>query len=230
MKIAVCLVSGGMDSCVCAAIAHNQGYQLAFLHANYGQRTEAKELQAFHALADHYQAAHRLVIDMTCFNQIGGSSLLSQSQDNIPTAPITAAAPSTHIPSTYVPFRNGLLLSIATSWAEVLGAEALYFGAVEQDSSGYPDCRISFIRAFESAINQGTKPSTHITIESPLVSLSKTQIVQKAQSLNAPLHLTWSCYQDNTLSCGQCESCQLRLKGFSGAGLKDPIAYHVLNI
>jgi len=217
--IAVCLVSGGMDSCVCTAIAV-QNYRLAFMHANYGQRTEVRELQAFHALADHYGALARLVIDFTHLKAIGGTSLIEGG----PPVP-TGTAPGHAIPSTYVPFRNGLLLSTAAAWGEVLGASAIFFGAVEADSSGYPDCRESFIAAMSEAINQGTKPETNLHIRAPLVRLSKAQIVARGRELSAPLHLTWSCYTQDDRACGKCESCQLRLKGFAEAGLSDPIPY-----
>jgi 7-cyano-7-deazaguanine synthase len=216
--IAVCLVSGGMDSAVCAAIAARD-HTVAFLHANYGQRTEPKELAAFHALADHYQAAGRLVVDFEHLKVIGGTSLLRDG----PAVP--TGAPGGGIPSTYVPFRNGLLLSTAAAWAEVLGATKIFFGAVEQDSSGYPDCRESFIAAMSVAINEGTKPDTRLSIEAPLVRLSKGQIVRKGAELGVPFALTWSCYTGNERACGHCESCHLRLKGFAEAGLADPIPY-----
>lgn len=219
MSVAVCLVSGGMDSAVCAAIA-SQKHRVAFLHANYGQRTEQKELAAFHALCDHYSAAARLVVDFAHLKAIGGTSLLSDGP-SVPTqAPIAG-----QIPSTYVPFRNGLLLSVAGAWAEVLSAEAIYFGAVEQDSSGYPDCRVEFIQAMQGAIRAGTKPGNPVVIEAPLVSLQKAQIVARGAALKVPFQLTWSCYQANDEACGECESCHLRLKGFSAAGLVDPIPY-----
>lgn len=219
MSVAVCLVSGGMDSAVCAALAAQQ-HRVAFLHANYGQRTQAKELACFHQLADHYGAAARLVVDFEHLKAIGGTSLLQNGPD------VPSQAPQAgQIPSTYVPFRNGLLLSVAAAWAEVLQASAIYFGAVEQDSSGYPDCRVEFIAAMAQAINLGTKPSTTLTIEAPLVALSKGAIVKRGAAINVPFHLTWSCYQGNDQACGVCESCHLRLKGFAEAGLVDPIPY-----
>ncbi len=217
--LAVCLVSGGMDSAVCAGIAAVD-YEVAFLHANYGQRTETRELTAFHALADHYKARARLVVDFAHLKAIGGTSLLS----NGPSVPVDGA-PGAQIPSTYVPFRNGLLLSVAAAWAEVLGATRIFFGAVEQDSSGYPDCRVEFIRAMTTAIQAGTKPETNIVIEAPLVALSKGEIVRSGQHLNVPFALTWSCYTENDRACGRCESCHLRLKGFAEAGTRDPIPY-----
>ncbi len=217
--VAVCLVSGGMDSCVSAAIAARD-HRLAFLHCNYGQRTEARELIAFHALADHYQAVTRLVVDFAHLKAIGGTSLITGG----PEVPLDQE-PGRAIPSTYVPFRNGLLLSTAAAWAEVLGASAIFFGAVEADSSGYPDCREGFIQAMSEAIRQGTKPDTDLHIVAPLVRMSKGQIVRRGVELNAPLALTWSCYVSGDLACGRCESCRLRLKGFAEAGITDPTPY-----
>jgi 7-cyano-7-deazaguanine synthase len=217
-RVAVCLVSGGMDSAVCAAIAARD-YTPAFLHCNYGQRTEARELQAFHALADHYEAKGRLVVDFAHLKIIGGTSLVDGGAD------VPKGAPGAGIPSTYVPFRNGLLLSTAAAWGEVLGAQKIFFGAVEQDSSGYPDCRESFIAAMSRAIAEGTRPDTHLEIEAPLVRLSKGAIVQRGLELSVPFELTWSCYTGNDRACGECESCHLRLKGFAEAGARDPIPY-----
>ncbi len=226
-ELAIILVSGGMDSCVTAAIA-NEKYRLAFLHVNYGQRTEARELQAFNEIADFYKAEKRLSVSIEHLKVIGGSAL---TDTNIPVPesdPLQTpnSEPRTpNIPSTYVPFRNAHLLSIATSWAEVIGAARILIGAVEEDSSGYPDCREVFYRAFNQVIMMGTKPETRITIETPLIHLKKSQIVKKGHELGAPLRLTWSCYQNSERACGKCESCALRLKGFSEAGVKDPIAY-----
>jgi 7-cyano-7-deazaguanine synthase len=236
IELAIILVSGGMDSCVAAAIA-NEKYRLAFLHVNYGQRTEARELQAFNEIADHYQTEKRLTVSIEHLKVIGGSAL---TDTNIPIpesgAPHSAIPesssshsairnPKSEIPTTYVPFRNAHLLSIATSWAEVIGATKIFIGAVEEDSSGYPDCREVFYRAFNQVIMMGTKPETRITIETPLIHLKKSQIVKKGIELAAPLNLTWSCYQNSERACGRCESCTLRLKGFTEAGVKDPIAY-----
>ncbi|MEK6700233.1 MAG: 7-cyano-7-deazaguanine synthase QueC [Nitrospirota bacterium] len=224
--LAVVLVSGGMDSCVTAAIA-NQEYRLAFLHVNYGQRTEARELRAFNEIADFYRAEKRLTVSIEHLKVIGGSAL---TDTNIP-IPETGAPQSTirnpqsAIPTTYVPFRNAHLLSIATSWAEVIGATKIFIGAVEEDSSGYPDCREKFYRAFNKAIEMGTKPETRIEIVTPLIHMKKSEIVKKGAELGAPLRLTWSCYQASEKACGRCESCALRLKGFNEAGVKDPIPY-----
>lgn len=216
---AVVLVSGGLDSCVTAAIAAKE-CELAFLHLNYGQRTEKRELQAFHDLADHFDVKERLVVDATYFSQIGGSSLTDRSME-VGAADLDSEA----IPSSYVPFRNANILAMATSWAEVIGAQRIYIGAVEEDSSGYPDCRSGFFEDFNRAINSGTRPETQIAILTPVIQMNKAQIVQKGIELDAPLHLTWSCYQNEDRACGLCDSCALRLRGFEQAGHKDPIPY-----
>ncbi len=217
---AVVLMSGGMDSALCAGIAAEQGYEIAGLHLNYGQLTEARELQAFNQLCDYYNAIDRLVVDVKYFSQIGGSSLTDNS---IPVPP--ASFDKSNVPNTYVPFRNANILCIAASWAEVIEAGALFIGAVEDDSSGYPDCRASFFEAMQQVINLGTKPSTNIKIVTPIINFSKMQIVQKSMELNVPLQLTWSCYKNEDKACGECESCKLRLKGFSLSGYRDPIEY-----
>ncbi len=219
-NLSIVLVSGGMDSCVTAAIA-NKGYEMAFLHVNYGQRTEERELEAFNDIADYYKVKKRLVADIRYLKEIGGSSLTDQRME---IEQLKQPDPA-KIPSTYVPFRNTHILSIATSWAEVIGAEKIFIGAVEQDSSGYPDCRPVYFRAFNELIKEGTKPDTSILIETPLINLRKKDIVRKGIELKAPLHLTWSCYKSNTGACGRCESCVLRLKGFKEAGVEDPINY-----
>lgn len=219
---AIILVSGGMDSCVTAAIAHAQNTDLAFLHISYGQRTEARERRAFNDIADHYDVEKRLDISIEHLAKIGGSSL---TDENI--AVTEANLLSTEIPTSYVPFRNANMLAIATSWAEVIGANAIYIGAVAEDSSGYPDCRPEFYVAFQQTINTGTKPETHIEIRTPIIHLSKAEIVKKGIELDAPMHLTWSCYRGEVLACGTCDSCALRLRGFEQAGITDPIAYSV---
>jgi len=219
MELAVVLASGGMDSCVTTAIAR-RSYRLALLHINYGQRTERRELRAFNDIADHYHAEHRLVISMEHLAKIGGSSLTDSS---IPVSPANLQARG--IPTSYVPFRNANLLSSAVSWAEILGAGALYMGAVEEDSSGYPDCRQAFFDAFEAVIAAGTKPSTSIKIITPVIGLTKKDIVLKGAELHAPFHVTWSCYQREDIACGVCDSCALRLRGFQQAGLPDPLPY-----
>jgi len=224
--LAVVLVSGGMDSCVTAAIA-NEKYRSAFLHVNYGQRTEARELLAFNQIADFYAAEKLLTVSLEHLKVIGGSSLTDESVP-IPCIGSPQSAienPKSAIPSTYVPFRNAHLLSIATSWAEVIGARKIFIGAVEEDSSGYPDCRETFYQAFNKVIELGTKPETRVEIITPLIHMRKSEIVKKGMELGAPFQMTWSCYQNSEKACGRCESCGLRLKGFREAGVKDPIPY-----
>lgn len=218
-EYAVVAVSGGMDSCVTAAIA-NQYYNLAFAHINYGQRTEKRELKAFNDIADYFKVKERLVIDYTHLSKIGGSSLTDKS-----ISISKADLENKTIPTSYVPFRNANILSACVSWAEVLKAKAIFIGAVYEDSSGYPDCRPDFFSAFEKMIDLGTKPETKIKIETPIVHLSKSEIVKKGIELSAPLHLTWSCYQNEEKACGVCDSCALRLRGFQLAGVEDPISY-----
>ena len=219
-KLAICLVSGGMDSCVTAAIANEENGALGFLHVSYGQRTEARERQAFEDLADHYHVAKRLAVAIEHLKLVGGSSLTDQS------IPVSAAnLASLEIPTSYVPFRNSHLLSIATSWAEVIGAARIYIGAVAEDSSGYPDCRPEFYEAFQRVIDLGTKPETSIDIVTPIIHLRKSEIVKRGIELRAPLHLTWSCYQSEDRACGRCDSCALRLRAFAEAGVRDPIPY-----
>jgi 7-cyano-7-deazaguanine synthase len=224
--LAVVLVSGGMDSCVTTAIA-SRSFSLALLHVNYGQRTEERELRAFHAIADHYQAMRRLVVSIEHLKVIGGSSLTDHRMP-VPEVDGSRSAttnPQCAIPSTYVPFRNAHLLAIATSWSEVIGARKIFMGAVEEDSSGYPDCREVFYQAFNRVIETGTKPETRVEIVTPLIHLKKSEIVKKGVELEAPFHLTWSCYQNSERACGRCESCMLRLKGFREAAMQDPISY-----
>jgi 7-cyano-7-deazaguanine synthase len=225
-KLAIVLVSGGMDSCVTAAIA-GLDYRLAFLHVNYGQRTEARELRSFNEIADFYKAEKRLSVSLEHLKVIGGSSLTDTSIPIPDTTTPHSALRTSHsaVPTTYVPFRNAHLLSIAVSWAEVIGATKIFIGAVEEDSSGYPDCRETFYQAFNKVIEMGTKPETRVEIVTPLIHMKKSQIVTKGGELGAPLNLTWSCYQNSEQACGRCESCALRLKGFREAGVKDPIPY-----
>jgi 7-cyano-7-deazaguanine synthase len=219
---AVVLLSGGMDSCVTAAIA-NQSHQLALLHASYGQRTEARERRAFQEIADFYGAKDRLMIRLDSFAQIGGSALTDR-KIAVPESNDSAAHRS-EIPITYVPFRNAHFLSAAVSWAEVIGANAIFVGAVAEDSSGYPDCRPEYYRAFAELVRQGTRPETHIEIATPVIALRKSEIIRRGLELGAPLNLTWSCYQFEDEACGTCDSCRLRLRAFAEAGLSDPIAY-----
>jgi 7-cyano-7-deazaguanine synthase len=219
-SLAVCLVSGGMDSCVTAAIANNENDELAFLHVSYGQRTESRERESFERIADHYRVKARLVVSLEQLAKIGGSSLT-----DINIAVATPNLATQGIPLSYVPFRNAHLLSAAVSWSEVIGANRIYIGAVEEDSSGYPDCRPVFYDAFQRAIDLGTRPETHIQIHTPVINLKKSQIVQRGIALNAPLELTWSCYQESERACGNCDSCALRLRAFREAGVPDPIPY-----
>ena len=219
-QLAICLVSGGMDSCVTAAIANEENDELAFLHVSYGQRTEQRERAAFEALADHYNVKSRLVISLEHLAKIGGSSL---TDDRIAVTAANLTAPG--IPSSYVPFRNAHLLSAAVSWGEVINATAIYIGAVAEDSSGYPDCRPEFYDAFQNVLDIGTKPETRITVETPVIAMRKSEIVQRGLELGAPLHLTWSCYKESESACGNCDSCALRLRAFREAGVADPIPY-----
>lgn len=223
LKKSVVLLSGGLDSAVTTAVATAAG-RVAFMHVNYGQRTEARELKAFNAIANHYGAKERLVVDLGFLRDIGRSALTDETiavPKGLPKTTVRALI----VPVTYVPFRNAVLLSIAVSWAETIGASAVYIGAVEEDSSGYPDCRREFIEGFNGVVQLGTKPETRIKIKAPLIKLKKSAIVKKGIKLKAPLHLTWSCYTDSLLACGECESCLLRLRGFKEAGVKDPISY-----
>ena len=218
-QLAVVCVSGGMDSAVTAALAARE-HRLAFLHANYGQRTEAKELACFHALADHLGAGLRLVVDFSDLRQIGGSSLTDAA------IPVREGEPVDGVvPSSYVPFRNAHLLAAAVSWGEVIGARAIFVGAVWEDSSGYPDCRPEFYRAFEEAVRLGTRPETSLHIVTPVISMAKAEIVRQGLALGVPFAKTWSCYQAEEAACGTCESCRLRLRGFREAGATDPISY-----
>lgn len=217
---AIVLVSGGMDSCVTAAIASEECDELSFLHVSYGQRTEERERRAFNDIADQYRVEKRLDVSIGHLAMIGGSSLTDEQ-----IAVSEANLDSKEIPTSYVPFRNANMLAIAVSWAEVIGANAIYIGAVAEDSSGYPDCRPEFYDAFQKTIDAGTKPYTRIEIRTPIIHLSKSEIVKKGTELNAPLHLTWSCYRNEDAACGTCDSCALRLRGFERAGVEDPIAY-----
>ncbi len=217
--LAVVCVSGGMDSAVTAALAAGE-HRTAFLHADYGQRTEAKERACFEALADAFAAEARLVVDFPALRQIGGSSLTDAR------IPVREGEPAPGvIPTSYVPFRNAHLLAAAVSWAEVIGAGFVYIGAVWEDSSGYPDCRPEFYRAYQEAVRLGTRPATSIRIVTPVIGLSKAEIVRTGLRLKVPFEKTWSCYQAVERACGRCESCRLRLSGFRGAQAPDPIPY-----
>jgi 7-cyano-7-deazaguanine synthase len=217
LNLGIVLTSGGLDSCVTAAIAASE-VELAFLHLNYRQRTEARELGAFYALADHFQVEKRLVVDVAYMHQIGGSSLVDTN------IAVAREENDDRLPNTYVPFRNANLLGIAVAWAEVIGATSIYIGAHEEEST-YPDCRNEFFKAYERMIAVGTGPHTHIRLQTPLIELDKSAIIRQGLTLAAPLHLTWSCYQNEQVACGRCTSCRLRLQGFRRNGVEDPIPY-----
>lgn len=221
--LAVVLASGGLDSCVTTAIA-SQTHALAMLHVNYGQRTEKRELRSFNDICDYYSVlpSRRLIVNIEHLKQIGGSSLTDNS---IPVS--SADLHNKNIPSSYVPFRNANILAMAVSWAETIKAEKIYIGAVQEDSSGYPDCRSDFFEAYNQMIRLGTKPGSGIEIITPIIHLQKSEIVREGLHLNAPLSLTWSCYQSEDEACGVCDSCALRLRGFQSAGIEDPILYRV---
>jgi len=219
MKKAVCIISGGMDSALSAKIAQKEGYSIIALHFNYGQRTEKKELNSFRKITKKLQCIESYEIDLDFFKQIGASALIDSSLD-VPTAGIDEG-----VPITYVPFRNGIFISIATALAEKHEAEALFIGVVEEDSSGYPDCRDTYIKSMENSINLGTRDETKLEIKMPLVHMQKSEIVVKSLELNVPLEDTWSCYKNEEQACGICDSCRLRLNGFKKAGVVDPIQY-----
>lgn len=224
---AVVLLSGGMDSCVSTAIArerHGAG-NLRLLHAGYGQRTERRERRAFEEIADFYGVRERLLVQLDHFRAIGGSAL---TDEKIAVPENELGAPGPHgsaIPVTYVPFRNAHFLSVAVSWAEAIGAGAIYIGAVAEDSSGYPDCRPEYYKAFQELVRVGTRPETQIEMVTPVITMKKREIIRRGLELGAPLDLTWSCYQDEELGCGACDSCLLRLRAFAEAGATDPIPY-----
>jgi 7-cyano-7-deazaguanine synthase len=224
---AVVLLSGGMDSCVCTAIARERhgASNIALLHVSYGQRTESREARAFREIADFYGVTRRLMVRLDHFRAIGGSAL---TDDSIAVPENELAAPelqNSDIPVTYVPFRNAHFLSVGVSWAEAIGARAIYIGAVAEDSSGYPDCRPEYYGVFQELIRVGTRPETQIEIVTPVIRLKKSEIIRKGSELDAPLQLTWSCYQNEEAACGVCDSCLLRLRAFSEAAVADPIPY-----
>jgi 7-cyano-7-deazaguanine synthase len=226
--IAVIAVSGGLDSCVTAAIA-KQEFELAFAHFNYRQRTEKRELKAFNDLADFFNVDKKLIVDISHLSEIGGSSLTDKNIE------VTKAdlnnkrylPAGRQVPTSYVPFRNANILAACVSWAEVLKAKAVFIGAVQEDSSGYPDCRADFFSAFEKMVQLGTKPSTCLEIKTPIINLTKKEIIKLGMELKAPFHLTWSCYKSEDKACGVCDSCALRLQGFKQAGFEDNILYDV---
>lgn len=222
---AVILLSGGMDSCVTAAIARERhgASGIALVHASYGQRTERRERRAFDAIADFYGVRERLAIHLDHFRQIGGSAL-TDARITVPESELGVTQPTAAaIPVTYVPFRNAHFLSVAVSWAEALGARAVYIGAVAEDSSGYPDCRPEYYQVFQELVRVGTRPDSQIKIVTPVIGMKKNEIVRRGIELGAPLHLTWSCYQFEDVACGVCDSCRLRARAFDEAGQSDPI-------
>jgi len=224
---AVVLLSGGMDSCVCTAVARERhgASNIALLHASYGQRTEGRERRAFDDIANFYGVRERLAVQLEHFRAIGGSALTDESI-SVPENELGAPGPrGSAIPVTYVPFRNAHFLSVAVSWAEAIGAGAIYIGAVAEDSSGYPDCRPEYYRVFQELSRTGTRPETQIEIVTPVITLKKSEIIRRGMELGAPLGLTWSCYQAEETACGVCDSCLLRLRAFAEAGVADPIPY-----
>lgn len=221
MKKAVCIISGGMDSAVAAKTAKDEGYELVAVHFNYGQRTEDKELEAFRAVSEALSAGQKYEIDLPFFKSVGGSALTDKS------IAVPIGGIEDGVPVTYVPFRNGIFLSIATAIAEKEGATAIVIGAVEEDSSGYPDCTEGFLSSFEKTANEGTKKDTVIEIFAPLLHKRKKEIVLEGIKRDIDLSLTWSCYQNEHIACGVCDSCRLRLKGFEEAGVEDKISYKV---
>ncbi|MGR3292393.1 MAG: 7-cyano-7-deazaguanine synthase QueC [Candidatus Scalindua sp.] len=219
-NLAVVLLSGGLDSCVTMAIAR-ENHNIAMLHVGYGQRTQTREYNSFRSIARFYNIpeTRTLAIELDFLRKIGGSSLTDHNM------PVDKDNTDAGIPTSYVPFRNTHLLSIAVSWAEAIKADSIYIGAVQQDSPDYPDCRAEYYEAYNKLVEVGTKPSTNIKVITPLLNMSKSEIVKKGIELAAPLQLTWSCYERNDKACGCCQSCRLRLKAFEEAGVKDKIHY-----
>ncbi|MDH4943913.1 7-cyano-7-deazaguanine synthase QueC [Sulfurimonas sp. C5] len=219
LKKAVCIMSGGMDSTLAAYMMKKEGFEIVGVHFNYDQRTQTKELECFEAICKKLDVKEKYVLDLDFFAKLGASALTDKNIE-VPTSGIEEG-----VPVTYVPFRNGIFLSMAAAIAEKEGASVIAIGVVEEDSSGYPDCRENYIEAMQKAINLGTKDETNIEIRMPLVHLKKSEIVQEAVKLDVALELTWSCYKSEDAACGVCDSCRLRLNGFEQAGVKDPIKY-----
>ncbi|MDF1883789.1 7-cyano-7-deazaguanine synthase QueC [Sulfurimonas sp. SAG-AH-194-C21] len=219
IKKAVCIMSGGMDSTLSAQMMKNDGFEVIAVHFNYGQRTQTKEQECFDSICKHMNISKHYSLDLDFFKHLGASALTDTSLD-IPVSGVEEG-----VPITYVPFRNGIFLSMAAAIAEKEGAELISIGVVQEDSSGYPDCRETYIKAMQNAINLGTKDETNIKIHMPLVHLLKSEIVTKSLELQSPLSLTWSCYKNEDKACGVCDSCRLRLNGFLKAGVVDPITY-----
>lgn len=223
MKKAVCIISGGMDSTLCAYMAKSQGYEIIALHFDYNQRTMKKERECFEKICKDLGVAQALILDVSFIAKIGANALTDRNLQ------IPKNSLGDEIPTTYVPYRNGIFLSIAASLAEKEGAEAIFIGVIEADGSGYPDCTSEFVDKISSAINQGTATKIKISIKTPLLNLDKSQIVQKAMELKVPLELTWSCYESEDEACGECDSCLLRLRGFKKANISDMIKYRIKN-
>lgn len=218
-KKAVCIMSGGMDSTLAAYMMRDEGYEIIGLHFNYAQRTQRKELEAFNDICKELNVKDPYIVNLDFFSDLGASALTDKSID-VPTSGVEEG-----VPVTYVPFRNGIFISLATAIAEKEGAEVISIGVVEEDSSGYPDCREAYIASMQESINLGTKDETKLEIKMPLVHLKKSQIVKEAIQRKVALELTWSCYQSEEKACGVCDSCRLRLQGFKAAGVTDPIVY-----
>lgn len=221
MNKAIVLVSGGMDSLVTAAIAKKESDEIYYLHLNYGQKTEDREMRSFRKMCKFFNPKDIFVVNISYLKDIGSSSLTDGNME------IKDFDGSGEVPTSYVPFRNAHLITIATSWAEVIGVNRIYIGAVEEDSSGYPDCRECFYQAMEKAVDLGTKDETKIKIITPIIHKKKSEIIKLGVKLGAPLELSWSCYKNNDIACGKCDSCVLRINAFKKAGMKDPIPYEI---
>lgn len=223
-KKAICLISGGLDSCVSAATARDMGFDLLGLHICYGQKTMNREKKSFFDLLNHFEIKEYKIVKVPHFSDFGGSALLNNSNMIIDKEMVKEG----QVPDTYVPFRNGNILSIAISWAEIIQADAIFIGLTSGDGIVYPDCTSEFVDAFQKVIDIGTKMAGKLKVMAPLIDLKKSQIVEKGLSLNAPFELTWSCYKDQEKACGECISCISRLEGFKSANLRDPIPYKTL--
>lgn len=222
MSKAVVLLSGGMDSLVTAGSAAKENNELFFIHFSYGQITAEKELECFHKLVDFFNPEDKLIVNLDFFKAIGGSKLINSESSFSP-----QENDYPNIPQTYVPFRNGCFLALSTSWAEVINAEKIYIGAVEADSSGYPDCRKVFFHYYNKALTKGTSSKSDLSIITPLIDMNKSEIIKLGQEMNLPFELSWSCYFENKKACGICDSCRLRIRAFKKAGLKDPLDYKI---
>ena len=221
MNRGIVLLSGGMDSLVTAAIAKEECDEIYFLHLNYGQKTEDREMRSFRKMCTFFNPKDVLIVDISYLKEIGGSSLTDNNMQ------IKDHDGAEGVPDSYVPFRNAHLITIGTSWAEVIEANKIYIGAVEEDSSGYPDCRESFYYALEKAIDLGTKDETKIKLVTPIIHKRKAEIIKLGFKLRAPLEYSWSCYKNNDIACGKCDSCVLRINAFKEARMKDPINYAI---